>query len=657
MKRPTHDEHPPSMAPTTIVAATLLLQLATASACIDDASPPAGTTSSALATRTDAARLLLDPTATEPLVLGGNEVVAALVTVHAVSVQSPDTGWHTVADFGVDGRVVDMLSLAAGSLVELGAFDLPPGPYTQIRVDVGTDNYVLVHGPDGDDIRPLTIPSDEADIHIVQSFEIANSGISLITVAFDPGASLFYNKGRGYMLKPTMRVTDVAAVDVLAVPIEAASGGTVSILGHASVVVPPGALAADTDITILPVGPPTSMPFSTMHLFGEVYDLGPDGLTFESPVTVALDYDDADIAALGLNEAELQVHYQDAGTGAWIAVESSVDTDTNTVSAAVAHFTPFVIGGPPATRPLIENIEVIPVASATDAGQIPHRVRARIVDPDSAGIISAALYFRHSGTMSYDSLFMTPVGGDLYEATLPSSPFLDLFGPHELELVIQATDADLEVSFAPPTAPGTPYAYAYEADVDGDGMNDRWEYEVGLNVGVDDAAEDPDGDWFANVTEYGNGTLPLVPDYAPEEHIAADTHKSGGDLFTLLAFAIEVTNLPTGSESVTATGTATYRRDFLGVWCDPYPSCFPIIVHGSLETHDFSATSGVGPLPFELEAFRDQLPDIFFPIPMTQTDCITVDYSLTARSGAGYEATRTGFHWPVWEWPDFDDDC
>ena len=46
------------------------------------------------------------------------------------------------------------------------------------------------------------------------------------------------------------------------------------------------------------------------------------------------------------------------------------------------------------------------------------------------------------------------------------------------------------------------------ADGDHDEMGDGWEREHGLDPGVDDAAEDLDGDGFDNRTEYLLGTDP-----------------------------------------------------------------------------------------------------------------------------------------------------
>jgi hypothetical protein len=64
----------------------------------------------------------------------------------------------------------------------------------------------------------------------------------------------------------------------------------------------------------------------------------PEGTQFAKPVTVVLPYNPAELAALGVSEQSLEVHYWDAAKGQWQSFESKVDPDLHTVTAQTTHF-------------------------------------------------------------------------------------------------------------------------------------------------------------------------------------------------------------------------------------------------------------------------------------------------------------------------------
>ena len=98
----------------------------------------------------------------------------------------------------------------------------------------------------------------------------------------------------------------------------------------ASVIIPSAALSSDTNIYVnlasnIPVG----------HI-GNAYEFGPDGLTFDQPVTISIFYDESTLPQ-GVTEKNLTLAV--LIDNLWYAVEgSSVDVDLNKVSATTTSF-------------------------------------------------------------------------------------------------------------------------------------------------------------------------------------------------------------------------------------------------------------------------------------------------------------------------------
>ena len=78
---------------------------------------------------------------------------------------------------------------------------------------------------------------------------------------------------------------------------------------------------------------------------GQIFDLGPDGATFDPPLPVVLPYDPWELPD-GVREDELRVAYYDDASGMWVELPSVVDQNDMTVTADVSHFTEFSIIAP-----------------------------------------------------------------------------------------------------------------------------------------------------------------------------------------------------------------------------------------------------------------------------------------------------------------------
>ncbi len=78
-------------------------------------------------------------------------------------------------------------------------------------------------------------------------------------------------------------------------------------------------------------------------IIGEVYDVRPDGATFDPPITFTLTYDPDDIPQGGVAEKNLAIAMWDEEIDKWVNLVSTVDPVTHTVSAPISHFTAFTV--------------------------------------------------------------------------------------------------------------------------------------------------------------------------------------------------------------------------------------------------------------------------------------------------------------------------
>ncbi|HEY2407333.1 MAG TPA: hypothetical protein VGI10_15085 [Polyangiaceae bacterium] len=125
-----------------------------------------------------------------------------------------------------------------------------------------------------------------------------------------------------------------AVGQTVTVSITAASGGDVAI-GSAKLSIPPGALSADTDITLTTEAPASSLP-EAATVQGPVYDFGPAGTTFSTPAPLTLPLPSAPSSG-----QTAVVSWLDTTSNAWQDLDTTVSAGA--VTAAVPHFTMFVV--------------------------------------------------------------------------------------------------------------------------------------------------------------------------------------------------------------------------------------------------------------------------------------------------------------------------
>lgn len=124
------------------------------------------------------------------------------------------------------------------------------------------------------------------------------------------------------------------------VAITAATGGTVSGTG-VSLAIPPGALSADTTITVDIKSPSSYADTDTIAV--NVFDFGPNGTTFTTPVALTLDLQGQAVPAGKV----ANLAYFDVAASAWKVLDGSTVANGK-VTANTTHFTAFTIVWSPA---------------------------------------------------------------------------------------------------------------------------------------------------------------------------------------------------------------------------------------------------------------------------------------------------------------------
>jgi len=149
-----------------------------------------------------------------------------------------------------------------------------------------------------------------------------------------------------------------------------------------------------SEITVQP--PATEPPVPPENNMLAVLDFGPDGATFDPPITVTMEYDPADIPE-GVAPEDLILAYYDADAGEWIELTNIVvDPVNHTVSGETSHFPEFAILSPveeveaPVTPPVDEPTPPVLEPEDDDDGGLNPWV---IIGPITGILVIALLAF------------------------------------------------------------------------------------------------------------------------------------------------------------------------------------------------------------------------------------------------------------------------
>ncbi len=277
------------------------------------------------------------------------DIENVFLDVQSIEAHTEEDGWIVL-----DNRTqrIDLLELQNGVASMLFNDVMPVGSYTQIRLMLGEKSEIHVAGYP----YHLEIPSGEqTGVKLVSSFEIQEGKVVEIKLKIDLASTLGYVFGKGFSMKPTIKIEGVQEVD--AGGKVKAEGGSVSTEdGKVTLSIPENALQNEVLITVEELNATEVGGEYTENLepIGTVYEFGPDGQTFEEPVIVAMAYDETEVKKLGL-EKNLVVLYLNEATNKWEKIPRFVSEQNNIVYAKIEHFSKYLLASKPTCNDGLQN--------------------------------------------------------------------------------------------------------------------------------------------------------------------------------------------------------------------------------------------------------------------------------------------------------------
>ncbi|HDN26055.1 MAG TPA: DUF4382 domain-containing protein [Thioploca sp.] len=132
---------------------------------------------------------------------GGN-VTAVWLDIKKVKACGDDSGCQMVGG----SQRLNLLELDGKALATLADVALLPATFHQLRLVLGNDNTVVA---DGDTFSLKTPSAQQSGLKIIGDWIVKAGFTTEIQLAFDVAKSIHFNKGQGYMLKPTIKATVV----------------------------------------------------------------------------------------------------------------------------------------------------------------------------------------------------------------------------------------------------------------------------------------------------------------------------------------------------------------------------------------------------------------------------------------------------------------
>ena len=204
------------------------------------------------------------------------------------------------------------------------------------------DSNVLF-GSHGISVNPLFVDADGGDYHL----QMGSPCIGMGTFTNLPNTDFEGNpRPNPVGSQPDMGAYEYSNGDTI---ITNATGGIVVLPANAALVsFPSNAVSENVAVTITKIDqseiPPVNGGF---RIVDEVYEFtsmttaSTSVTNFFTDIQISLRYDPTNLG--GLDEQNLKIHYYDELQGQWVALASTVDPETHTVTATTNHFTKFAI--------------------------------------------------------------------------------------------------------------------------------------------------------------------------------------------------------------------------------------------------------------------------------------------------------------------------
>ncbi|NOQ17701.1 MAG: hypothetical protein GQ507_00470, partial [Dehalococcoidales bacterium] len=190
-----------------------------------------------------------------------------------------------------------------------------------------------------------------------------------------------------------------------------------------SITIPDGATALDgegnplTNVEFVAIESAPD-PSEDASIIGLPYQLGPDGATFDPPVTLTWNYDPTDIPD-GVAEEDLVIAYYDEDAARWQELESTVNPETNTITAPVGHFTTFTVIAPLSTAPAAFTIGSLSISPPEVSAGEPVAISLVVANTgEVAGSYTATL--KINGAIA-ETVAVTVAGGGSETVTFTTS--------------------------------------------------------------------------------------------------------------------------------------------------------------------------------------------------------------------------------------------